>query len=166
MPNLEILLDIVAEKLDTEKGEAWFLALDLTSAYGQVPLLLMTAKHCNFQKNGRESTGTYRLVTGVYGLSVMSTEFQKVMDFLLAKFREVFVFIDDILIVTKGTKDKHLEKVREVLKTLHHAELHLNPGKCTFAINDTEWLGFELTEKKISPKKDKSARNYKKLQTN
>ena len=31
----------------------------------------------------------------------MPTEFQKAMDLLLARFREVFVFIDDILIVTK-----------------------------------------------------------------
>ena len=49
MPNLENLLDMVAEKLDTEKGEAWFSSVDMTSAYGQVPLHLLTAKQCNFQ---------------------------------------------------------------------------------------------------------------------
>ena len=112
MPNLESLLDMVAEKLDTEKGEAWFSSVDMTYAYGQVPLHLLTAKHCNFQIMGGESTGTYRFVTGFYGLSVMPTEFQKMMDILLAKFGEVFVFIDDILIVTKGTKKEHLDKVR------------------------------------------------------
>ena len=83
---------MVAEKLNTEKGEAWFSSVDMTYAYRQVPLLLLTAKHCNFQISGGESTGTYRLVTGFYGLSVMPTEFQKVMDILLAKFRSVFVF--------------------------------------------------------------------------
>ena len=56
----------------------------------------------------------------------MPTEFQKVMDMLLAKFREVFVFIDDILIVTKGTKDEHLDKVREILKTLDHGIVMFN----------------------------------------
>ena len=113
MPNLENLLDMVAEKLDNEKGDAWFSSFDLTYAYGQVPLHLLIAKHCSFQIIGGESTGTYRFVTGFYGLSVMPTEFQKVMDILLAKFREVFVFIDDNLIVTKGTKNQHLDKVRE-----------------------------------------------------
>ena len=117
MPNVENLLDMVAEKLDVETGEAWFSSV-MTYAYGQVPLHISTAKHCNFQIIGGESTGTYRFVSGFYGLSVMPTEFQKVMDLLLAKFREVFVFIDDILIVTKGTKDEHLDKVREILKTL------------------------------------------------
>ena len=80
MPNLENLLDMVAEKLDTEKGETWFSTVDMTYAYGQVPLHLLIAKHCNFQITGGESTGTYRFVKGFYGLSVMPTEFQKVMD--------------------------------------------------------------------------------------
>ena len=56
----------------------------------------------------------------------MPTEFQKVMDLLLAKFREVFVFIDDILIVTKGTKSEQLDKVREILKVMNEKKLQLN----------------------------------------
>ena len=163
MPNLENLLDMVAEKLDNEKGDAWFSSVDLTYAYGQVPLHLLTAKQCNFQIIGDGSTGTYRFVTGFYGLSVMPTEFQKVMDILLAKFREVFVFIDDILIVTKGTKNQHLDKVREILKTLDHAELQLKAGKCNFAKNENEWLGFKLTEQGISPVNTKVQRITEKL---
>ena len=151
MPNLENLLDMVAEKLDSENGEAWFSSVDMTYAYGQIPLHLLTAKHCNFQIIGGESTGTYRYVTGFYGLSVMPTEFQKVMDMLLAKFREVFVFIDDILIVTKGTKSEHLDKVREILKTFDYAELQLKAAKCMIAENEIEWLGFKLTNQGILP---------------
>ena len=96
MPNLENQLDMVAEKLDTEEGEVWFLSVDMTYEYGQVPLHQLTAKHCKFQINGGKSTGTYRFITGFYGLSFMPTVFQKVMDNLLARFREVFVFVDDI----------------------------------------------------------------------
>ena len=81
----------------------------------------------------------------------MPTEFQKVMDLLLAKFREVFVFIDDILIVTKGTKNEHLDKVREILKTLDNAELQLKAGKCKIAQSEIEWLGFKMTKDGISP---------------
>ena len=51
------------------------------------------------------------------------------MDILLAKFRDVFKFIDDVLIVTKGTKSEHLDKVREILKTLDDAEIQLKAGK-------------------------------------
>ena len=151
MPNLENLLDMIAEKLDSSNGEAWYSTLDMTYAYGQVPLHLLTAKHCNFQIIGGESTGTYRFVTGFYGLTVMPTEFQKVMDLLLARFIEVFVFIDDILIVTKGTKQEHLDNVREILKVIDDAELQLKAGKCNFAKQEIEWLGFKLTNSGISP---------------
>ena len=151
MPNLENLLDMIAEKLDCSNGEAWYSTLDMTYAYGQVPLNLLTAKHCKVQIIGGESTGTYRFVTGFYGLTVMPTEFQKVMDLLLARFREVFVFIDDILIVTKGTKQEHLDKVREFLKVIDDAELQLKAGKCNFAKQEIEWLGFKLTNSGISP---------------
>ena len=151
MPNLDNLLDMVAEKLDNENGEAWYSSVDMTYAYGLVPLHPLTAKHCNFQIIGGESTGTYRFVTGFYALTVMPTEFQKVMDLLLARFREVFVFIDDILMVTKGTKNEHLNKVREILKAMNEAKLQLKAGKCNFAKQEIEWLGFKLTSSGISP---------------
>ena len=124
--------------------------VDMTYTYGQIPLHLLRAKHCNFQIIGGESTGTYRFVTGFDGLTIMPTEFQKVM-YLLAKFREVFVFIKDILIVNKGNKAEHLNKVREILKVLDEAELQLKAGKCKFAKQEIEWLGFKLTNSGISP---------------
>ena len=84
----------------------------MTYAYGQIHLHPLTAKHFNFQIIGGESMGTYRFVTGSYGLTVMPTKFQKVMDILLARIGEEFLFIDDTLNVTKGTKQEHLDKVR------------------------------------------------------
>ena len=73
------------------------------------------------------------------------------MDMLLARFREAFVLIDDILIVTKGTKSEHLNEVREILKTHDDAKLQLKAGKCRIAENEIEWLGFKLTNQGISP---------------
>ena len=163
MPNLDILLDMVAEKLATEEGEAWFSSVNMTYAYSQVPLHHLTAKQCNFQVIGGKSTGANRFVTGFYSLSVMPTEFQKVMDNLLAKFREVFVFIDDISNVTKGTKQEHIEKVREILITLDAAELQSKGGKCNIAKQKIEWLGFKLTSHGISPVNSKMQKITEKL---
>ena len=109
MPNLDNLQDKVAEKLDNENGEAWYSSVGMTYAYGQVPLHPLTAKHCNFQIIGGESTGTYRFVTGFYGLTVMPTEFQKVMDLLLSRFREVFVFIVFYFISNQGNQERTLK---------------------------------------------------------
>ena len=69
---------------------------------------------------------------------VLPTEFQKVIDILLAKFREVFMFIDDILIITKGTKQDNIDKRQENLKTLDAAKLQLKAGKCKVAKQEIE----------------------------
>ena len=144
-------MEMIAERLDNSNGEVWYSSVDLTYAYGQIPLHALTAKHCNFQIIGGESIGTYRFVTGFYGLTVMPTEFQTVMDNLLARFREVFVFIDDISIVTKGTKSKHLTKVQEILNVLDLANLQIKADKCKIAQNQIEWLGFKLTSSGVTP---------------
>ena len=38
------------------------------------------------------------------------TEFQRAMDYELANISNTDVFLDDILIVTKGTQEKHLKQ--------------------------------------------------------
>ena len=54
MRNLEILMEMFAERLDNSNGEVWYSSVELTYAYGQVPLHAQTAKHCNFQIIGGE----------------------------------------------------------------------------------------------------------------
>ena len=133
MPNLENLNDMIAEKLNQEEGEAWCSSVDMTYAYGQIPLHELIKKHCNFQIVGGKSTGTYRFTTRYYGRTVIPTEFQKLMDPTLANIKSVFVYKDDILIVTKGTKQQHMKKLRENLKILDDAIFQLNAEKCLVA---------------------------------
>ena len=123
----------------------------MTYAYGQIPLHELIKRHCNFQIVGGKSTGTYPFTTGYYGLTVMPTEFQKIMDLTLANINSVFLYIDDILIVTKGTKQQHVNKVREVMRKLDDATLQLKAGKCIIAQDSIEWLGFKITRTGISP---------------
>ena len=63
MPNLDNLIDMIAEKLDEKEGEAWYSSVDMTYAYGQIPLQELTKRQCNFQFVGEKSTGTYRFTT-------------------------------------------------------------------------------------------------------
>ena len=111
----------------------------------------LTKRHCNFQIIGLKSTGTYRFTTGYYGLTIMPTELQKVMDLTLANINSLFVCIDDILIVTKGTKHDRINKVREVMKILDEANLQLKAEKCVIARTSIEWLGYKLSRTGISP---------------
>ena len=149
-------MDMIAEKVDKEEGETWYSSVDMTYAYGKVPLHELTKKPCYFRMVGGKSTGTYRFITGYYGLTVMPTEFQKLMDLTLVNINSVFVYIDDILIVTKGTKSEHLNKVREVMKVLDEANLQLKAEKCVLAQDSMDWLGYKLTRTGISPVNAKS----------
>ena len=64
------------------------------------------------------------------------------MDLTLANLNIVFVYIGDILIVSKGTKQEHLEKAREVTKILDMATLQLKAEKCVIAQECIEWVKF------------------------
>ena len=47
----------------------------------------------------------------------MPTEFQRIMEVILINISNVFIFIDDILIVTKGTKEEPEEKLATFLES-------------------------------------------------
>ena len=77
MPNLDKLMEVIAEKIDEKRGEAWYSSVDMTSAYEKIPLQEIPKRHCKFQIVGGLSTGTYRFTKGVFCLTVRPTEFQK-----------------------------------------------------------------------------------------
>ena len=66
------------------------------------------------------------------------------------------MYIDDILVVTKGTKQQHMNKVREVLKILYDANLQLKAEKCVVGQECIELLGYKLKRTVISPVNAKS----------
>ena len=81
----------------------------------------------------------------------MLTEFQKIMDVTFVNMDCTFVYIDNILIITKCEKSVHMQKVRCVLKVLDSAILQLRADKYKIACTKIEWLGYELSVEAISP---------------
>ena len=114
---------MITENVKNQNDETLYSSMDMTYAHGQVPLHSGRAKHCTFQIIWDEATGTYLFIIGFYGLTLMVLENQKVLDFLLAKLRDVFVFINFVFTETKRTKIERLAKAREILKTLDLANL-------------------------------------------
>ena len=152
MPNIEELMDIVGQTISERKqGDVFFTTMDLTYAYGQLPLNENTSKHCNFSLVGGRSTGTYRFKTGFYGLTTLPAEFQRVMDAILAEFPCAHAFIDDILVISKGTKIEHIALVEKILAKLDRENMALKLEKCQFAKNTCEWLGHRITKSGITP---------------
>ena len=142
MPKLHNLMDMIAENVGKGPGKTFFTTLDMTYAYGHVELSADTSRQCNFQIIGREATGVYKIVIGFYGLFTMPTEFQRIMDVTLTGISNTFSFKDGILIVTHGTEEEHIEKVKEVLKVLtrlDEANINLNSNSNQVEIQ-ISWL--------------------------
>ena len=74
----------------------------------------------------------------------------------------VIVFINDILIYPKTTKD-HAQHLKAVLKKLKDNKLYANGNKSDFAQQKIEFLGHVITNDGIRPdmKKVKTIEEYK-----
>ena len=83
MRNMDLLIVPVAEQIDESENEAWFTLSDMQYACGQIPLDRKVTAQCGFHIIGGEETGTYRFITGFYGLNTMSIEFQRIIETLL-----------------------------------------------------------------------------------
>ena len=66
-----------------------------------------------------------------------------------------FVYLDDILIVTRGSNDLHSQKVTEVTKILDEANWQLKINNSNIACKKVERLGYELSGSGISRENDK-----------
>ena len=118
MPNIDCHLDSILQQSSSPstKGPAWFSTLDPQYAYSRIPLHTNTAKHCKIKFVGGDTTGTFRFLTGFQGLTDMPLEFQKALDSILIGTTNTYCFLDNILIVSKGTKEIHMKLVYECLK--------------------------------------------------
>ena len=74
---------------------------------------------------------------------------------LMEALEYVRTYIDDLLVITRGTLEDHLEKLREVLRRLRDAGLKVNAAKSFFCTHEIEYLGYILTRDGIKPQTKK-----------
>ena len=154
MQSIDHLVDAVAlyiTQREKSPGTFWFSKIDLKYAYSQIPLDTTISKHCNFSILGGRATGTYRFLNGFYGLTDMPATFQKTIDKTLEGIDSKFAFLDDILVITKGSITEHEKELNKILKKLDNEGLAINLQKCEFAKPNIEWLGFNITPSGITP---------------
>ena len=152
MPNIELLLDKIAQVEKSDKSQqTLFSTMDLRYAYSQIPLDKKTKEQCNFSFIGGHATGTYQFQTGFYGLTDMPAEFQKAIDLTLTNCTNTYAYLDDFLIVTKGSLDTHKQKLQSVLKKMDEENLAISLDKCKFACKQVDWLGFTVNSEGTKP---------------
>ena len=158
MQSIDHLMDSVAVFISERKnkpGQYLFSKIDLKYAYSQIPLEENIKKHCNFNIIGGKATGTYRFINGFYGLTDMPATFQKTIDKTLHDIKTKFAYLDDILIVTKGTLEDHEKELDKIMQRLNNENLAINLQKCEFAKEQITWLGFVVTPNGVTPTKQK-----------
>ena len=154
MPNMEELISRISRKISEEQeGEIWITKLDFDYVLGQIKLNENTRNLCIFTVTGGEFTGYYRFLKGFYGLADIPTIFQERLDRTL-EFKHP-AWLDDIIIVTKGTIEKHESEVKETMKKLDEAGYRLHPKKCEFFKKEAEWVGHQINQDGIRPPQDK-----------
>ena len=141
MPNSDNLIDTIRQNLNTNASHetAYVSNLDLKYAYSQLNLDPETAKHCNFNIVSSEGTGTYRFIAGFYGLTDMPAAFQEIMNDTLFGLDNDHCFLDDIIIVSRGSKKDQLKFIYKCLKKLDDNNLRIILPKCHFGKTETEW---------------------------
>lgn len=110
--------------------------------------------------------GLWRFKRMPFGLCNAPGSFQRMMDCVLRGRLWVccLVYLDDIVINTKGSMERHVVEAVFVLERLRAAGLSLKMSKCRFATQRLEYLWHELTPDGVRPlaRLTDSVRNYPK----
>ena len=89
------------------------------------------------------------------GVSTSLDIAQEAMENLLRDMlEEIEVYIDDIAIFISDWKG-HMALVRKVLTKLQEAGFTVNPLKCEFAVQETDFLGYWMTSQGVKPMQKK-----------
>ena len=99
--------------------------------------------------------GKYSYMRLPIGFAGSADIFQAEMMDLVESLEYVGAYIDDLLVITKGTLEDHLENLREVLRRLRDAGLKVNAAKSFFCTHEIEYLGYILARGGIKPQQKK-----------
>jgi hypothetical protein len=135
-------LPLIKETLNMIGRATWYTKLDVTAAFHKIRITegqeWMTAFRTRF--------GSYEWLVTPFGLANAPSTFQRYINWALREFLDDFAsaYLDDVLIFTEGSLQKHHEHVRQVIERLQEAGLNLELSKCEFDVQRTKYLGFIL----------------------
>ena len=112
-----------------------------------------TSRQCVFALTGGNFNGYYRFEKGFYELADIPTIFQEKIDRTLEYCTPAW--LDDIIVVTRGSKQDHEKKLVDVLNKLEKAGYRASKRKTEFFINQTKRLRHEIDENRIKPNEEK-----------
>lgn len=143
----------ISEMLQQMEKFSFVSSVDLNMGYYHITLDLATRDICTVIF----PWGKYRYKRLPMGAACAPDIFQARMSSLFRELEYVQCYIDDLLIVSTGDFDDHLEKLDKVLQRLCETGFQVNAAKSHFCALELDYLGYTLSRKGIAPQKKKVA---------
>ena len=139
----------MADILNQLAGSTYLSSLDLVDGFHQCALHADSKQYTAFVT----STGVFEYNTTPMGLATSPNHFQFVMDSILRGSgkgqqqedligKECFLYIDDLLVFSKGSLDDHLKTLDTVISRLAQFGLKAKATKVAVAMHELKFLGY------------------------
>ena len=153
----------ISDTLQQLEGFQYATSLDLNMGYYHIVLSEESADMCTIITE----FGKYRYKRLPMGVACSPDIFQAKIYDLLGDIEGTKAYIDDVLVVKRGTYKEHLEQLDEIFRRCRKAGLKVNAEKCRFGLNEIDYLGYIITPEGIkpNPKKIKAIQNLERPRT-
>ena len=140
-------LPLVEEVIWKMKGFAFATCLDINRGYYHFVLDEESQKMCGIVL----PWGRYAYARLPQGLKPSSDIFQGYMAQVFDGFEDIIVYIDNIILFTKGSFDDHVARLEVILQKLKAHNLHVHVEETFLASKKVDYLGYTLTTQGIRP---------------
>ena len=137
----------INDLLQKLEGFQYATSLDLNMGYYHIELTPNSSRLCTIVL----PWGKYEYLRLPMGLCNSPDIFQEKMSELMQGLEFARAYIDDLLVVSKGGFETHLEHLERVFTRLAEAGLKINASKSHFCCDELEYLGYLINRKGVRP---------------